>query len=113
MTNRFQKFRELGSKGKRSNPLLLEEFQWKNEWVDINFDPVHAFNDINWTHVDEVVDATEQLRGRNMPREATAHARNSVVTHTYGRNRKRKTRLDAPGDDSSGHEEEEDRAATK
>ena len=83
------------------------------QWVDINFDPVHASNDINWTHVDEAVGATEQLRGRNMPREATAHVRNGVVTHTYGRNRKRKTRSDTPGDDSSGHEEEEDRAAPK
>ncbi|WVZ78409.1 hypothetical protein U9M48_026122, partial [Paspalum notatum var. saurae] len=41
MANRFQKIRELGSKGKKSNPLLLEEFRWDNEWVDINAEQVH------------------------------------------------------------------------
>ena len=58
MAFRFQKIRELGSKGKKSNPLLLEEFQWENEWVDI---PVHASNgsDMLWTHVDEAVGATD------------------------------------------------------
>jgi len=63
MAFRFQKIRELGSKGKKSNPLLLEEFQWENEWVDINCDPVHASNgsDMLWTHVDEAVGATDQL----------------------------------------------------
>jgi hypothetical protein len=34
MDNRFTNIRELGSKGKRSNPLLLEEFMWQNEWVE-------------------------------------------------------------------------------
>jgi len=100
MTFRFQKIRELGSKGKKSNPLLLEEFQWENEWVDINCDPVHASNgsDMLWTHVDEADGATDQLRGRNMPRAAAARARNTV-TSTYGRNDKRKCpspRSDAP-----------------
>jgi hypothetical protein len=104
MTFRFQKIHELGSKGKRSNPLLLEEFQWENEWVDINYDPVHASNDMTWKHVDEAVGATDELRGRNMPREAAARARNTVA-RTYGRerNKKRKTRSE-----SSAHEEEEE-----
>jgi hypothetical protein len=105
MTFRFQKIRELGSKGKRSNPLLLEEFQWENEWVDINCDPAL------WAGVDEAVGATDQLRGRNMPREATARARNNV-TRTYGRNKKRKTRSYAATESSAHeHEEEEDRVA--
>jgi len=115
MTFRFQKIRELGSKGKKSNPLLLEEFQWENEWVDINCDPVHASNgsDMLWTHVDEAVGATDQLRGRNLPRAAAARARNTV-TRTYGRNNKRKCpspRSDAPATESSDHEEEENRVA--
>jgi hypothetical protein len=33
MANRFQKIRELGLEGKKSNPLLLQEFQYENEWV--------------------------------------------------------------------------------
>ena len=36
MENRFKKIRELGSKGKRCNPLLLDEFHWENEWVNEN-----------------------------------------------------------------------------
>ena len=36
MANRFQKIRDEGSKGKRSNPLILDEFQWENEWVNKN-----------------------------------------------------------------------------
>jgi hypothetical protein len=31
MENRFKKNRELGSKGKKCNPLLLEEFHWEND----------------------------------------------------------------------------------
>jgi hypothetical protein len=38
MENRFQTLRELGSKGKRRNPLMLEEFMWENEWVEENED---------------------------------------------------------------------------
>jgi hypothetical protein len=34
MKNQFVAIRELGSKGKRSNPLVLEEFLWKNDWVE-------------------------------------------------------------------------------
>jgi hypothetical protein len=36
MENRFRTIREMGSKGKRSNPLVLEEFMWENEWVEEN-----------------------------------------------------------------------------
>jgi hypothetical protein len=56
MTNRFQKIRELGYKGKRSNPLLLEEFQWDSEWVDENSE------EVPWAVVDEVIGASENLR---------------------------------------------------
>jgi hypothetical protein len=34
MKTLFALIRELGSKGKRSNPLVLEEFLWENEWVE-------------------------------------------------------------------------------
>jgi hypothetical protein len=36
MENRFRTIREMGSKGKRSNPPVLEEFMWKNKWVEEN-----------------------------------------------------------------------------
>jgi hypothetical protein len=64
MENRFQTLRELGSKGKRSNPLVLEEFMWENEWVEENEDD--GDNNI-WYAVDEALGATQALRGRNVP----------------------------------------------
>uniref|UniRef100_A0ACD5ZNS2 Uncharacterized protein n=1 Tax=Avena sativa TaxID=4498 RepID=A0ACD5ZNS2_AVESA len=97
MENRFQKLREEGSKGKRANALILEEFQWDNEWVDINAELVHqnvdvdGSNSLRWSHVDEAVGATEGLQGRNFPRRARgdAHASQSsrpIVPYiTYGR----------------------------
>jgi len=36
MSNKFKKTRELGSKGKICNTLLLEEFEWENEREDEN-----------------------------------------------------------------------------
>ncbi|XP_066365495.1 uncharacterized protein [Miscanthus floridulus] len=47
---------------KRSNPLLLEEFQWDSEWVDENCE------ELPWVVVDEVIGASENLRARNLPR---------------------------------------------
>jgi len=84
MENRFQKIRELGSKGKRSNPLLLDEFQWDNEWV-CESDPVHEGDDgnITWSNVDEVIGATEGLQGRHFPRAAAAHASSSAASLCY------------------------------
>lgn len=96
MENRFQKIRELGSKGKRSNPLLLEEFQWENEWVCEN-DPVHEGDGpgagISWNDVDDATGATEGLQGRNFPRAASKK--------TYVRKRKRASKQAATEDDDS------------
>ncbi|KAG2572458.1 hypothetical protein PVAP13_7KG180555 [Panicum virgatum] len=113
MANRFQKIRELGSKGKRSNPLLLEEFQWENEWVDENSEPVHtgaaaddAGNTLTWAQVDVASEATEALRGRGLPRAAAARAA-ATVSHTYARKRKRprkKRATDIAEEDDSDHE---------
>jgi len=68
MSNRFQKIRELGSKAKKSNPLILEEFIWESEWVDLNSDPVHTGaaadgdgNVLTWGQMDEAIGATEGL----------------------------------------------------
>jgi hypothetical protein len=56
MENRFAAIRELGSKGKRSNPLVLEEFLWENEWVEES-----DKGDNLWSAVDEAVGATQAL----------------------------------------------------
>jgi hypothetical protein len=75
MTNRFAKLCELGSKGRKYNPLHLEEFKWDNEWVDAACESVHQDaaaidNDLTWVHVDEASGASQGLRGRNLPRAA-------------------------------------------
>lgn len=76
MSSRFQKLREQGSKGKKANALVLEEFQWDNEWVDVNAELVHQNEAIDnldsllWSHVDEAVGATYGLNGRHLPRRA-------------------------------------------
>lgn len=89
MENRFQKIRELGSKGKRCNPLLLEEFQWENECVDDNSELVHvADEDLNQANLDQAIGATQSLRGHDLPRAAAAAAHDRAAV-TYGRKRKR------------------------
>lgn len=89
MENRFKKIRELGSKGKRSNPLLLDEFHWENEWVNDNSEPVHegGGNAITWANVDDAIGATQGLEGRNLPRAAAA----APMRRTYARKRPRNT----------------------
>jgi len=44
-------------------PLLLEEFEWENEWVDENCESVHAAhgNELTWANVHETIGATESL----------------------------------------------------
>jgi hypothetical protein len=88
MANRFQKIRELGSKGKKSSPLLLQEFQWENEWDHENLDNNNATADENslWEAVDEAVGATEHLSDRNLPR---AGGGGGGGNQTYSRTRKR------------------------
>ncbi|XBI84048.1 hypothetical protein VPH35_092436 [Triticum aestivum] len=76
MTTRFEKLREQGSKGNRANALILEEFQWDNECVNVTAELVHqngAMDDDNpllWSHVDEAVGATDGLSGRHLPRRS-------------------------------------------
>jgi hypothetical protein len=109
MQNIFQKIRELGSKGKRSNPLLLNDFQWESEWVVEN-DEVHAGDgaDITWANVDEVVGATEGLRGRNLPRAASTRAAVSSQIIAYSRSRKRQRDIDQHPEGDAADEMDED-----
>lgn len=75
MSNTIQRFqldfKSLNLKVKRFNPLLLEELQWTNEWVDKDAAQVHGGDDdLLWVHVDEAIGASRSLRGRNIPRRA-------------------------------------------
>ena len=94
METRFKKIRELGSKGKRRNPLLLDECHWENEWVNENceLEPVQegGGDAMTWAVMDEAIGATQGLEGRNLPRAAATHAAVAApVRRTYARNRKR------------------------
>lgn len=108
MENRFAKIRELGSKGKKSNPLVLEEFQWENEWVDEESDSGNL-----WAVVDEALGATEGLRGRNVPRAAgglvrgtSSHSQPHPRTYVRTRKRPRNTK-DVGEEDGSCHDDED------
>jgi hypothetical protein len=101
MANRFQRIRELGSKGNKSNPLILQEFQWENEWVHENDEDNNDENSL-WRAVDEAVGATEHLRGRNLPRAAAG-----AVNRTYTRTRKRIARPPQFGESDSDEEMQE------
>uniref|UniRef100_A0A0A8YET6 Uncharacterized protein n=1 Tax=Arundo donax TaxID=35708 RepID=A0A0A8YET6_ARUDO len=120
MANRFQKLRELGSKGKTYNPLVLEEFQWENEWVDINCDPVHqgyasaaaapGSDDLTWADVDRAMSASQNLRGgRNVPRAARGDVIKSTSTNqqtqiTYTK-RKKRSRIATGDEDNNEHDD--------
>ncbi|XP_066374634.1 uncharacterized protein [Miscanthus floridulus] len=94
MENRFKKIRELGSKGKICNPLLLDEFYWENEWVNENCEPEPVQEGggdaMTWVVVDEAIGATQGLEGRNLPRAAATRAAVAApVRRTYASNKKR------------------------
>jgi hypothetical protein len=67
MAARFQRLREERNIG---NPLVLEDFQWGNEWVDNQKEAVGEGDDLAWAHVDETTGASSSLQGRNFPRRA-------------------------------------------
>jgi hypothetical protein len=83
MNNRFTKKREQDSKGKKSNPLVLEELLWENEWVQESKEGEEL-----WSAVDEVLGATQATQGRNLPRAAAARG-GRTYSETYVRSRKR------------------------
>ncbi|WVZ58925.1 hypothetical protein U9M48_009143 [Paspalum notatum var. saurae] len=76
MKTRFQMTRE--KKGKGFDPLVIEEFNWDNEWADSSY--VHPEgargcaeneNGLAWELVDEAMGASSSLRGRNLTRNAS------------------------------------------
>jgi hypothetical protein len=76
--------REHGCKRQKSNPLMLDEFQWDNEWVDENCE------ESTWAAVDKAIGASENLQGRNLPRAAATRAAASV-SQIYTRKHPRTT----------------------
>jgi hypothetical protein len=82
----FAKIIELGSKGKKSSPLMLEEFSWENALN--NLMKVIAAN--LWIVVDEAFITMHGLRGQNLPNSANAAtaATSSQRHQTYVTTRK-------------------------
>ncbi|KAM0893956.1 hypothetical protein ACQ4PT_024842 [Festuca glaucescens] len=90
--DRFQKRREkIGDKS--YDPLVIEDFDWGNEWVDPTMPPPEGArgcpDDIDWEAIDEAVGASSSLQGRNLPRAATMGRGPSNVNVHYQRQRKR------------------------
>jgi hypothetical protein len=90
--DRFQKRREkIGDKS--YDPLVIEDFDWGNEWVDPTIPPPQSArgcpDDISWELVDEAVGASSSLRGRNFPRARGMERGPSNVNVQYQRQRKR------------------------
>jgi hypothetical protein len=82
MKTRFQIRRE--KRGKSIDPLVISEFDWNNEWADSSHVPPEGVrgSDLTWQLVDEAVDASESVLGRNFPRRAhrnnSKRSRNSI-----------------------------------
>ena len=54
MTSRFRKRRE--EAGKNYDSLVMEDFDWKNEWVDPTAQPQGTSgSDLTWDQVDEAI----------------------------------------------------------
>lgn len=97
--------------GKSYDPLVIEDFDWDNEWVDSTV--VHAGRDnddlidLTWEDVDCAVGASESLRGRNLPRQARR-----TTSFTYQRRARMRTQEDEEeqedGNDSNNEDLEED-----
>jgi hypothetical protein len=56
-------------KGKKSNPLMLEEFSWENQWVE---ECNEGEGDNLWSTVDAAIGATQGLQDQNLLRSAVA-----------------------------------------
>src|SRR6266540_5730964 len=73
MQTRFQMRKEKA--GKSYDPLVMEDFDWDNEWTDSTVVPIQGargcVHDLTWENVDEAVGASRSLRGRHLPRQAT------------------------------------------
>lgn len=97
--DRFQKRKEkMGDKS--YDPLVIEDFDWGNEWVDPTMPPPQGArgcpDDISWELIDEAMGASSSLRGRNFPR---------ATTISYQRQHKRAATSPLEGDQESDEEQ--------
>ena len=103
--------------GKKYDPLVIEEFDWDNEWADSLHVPIpgargsDAVNELTWQHVDETTGASQALQGCNLPRRATAtqhysRSRNVLVPATE--DGEEEDEVEDPHDDAEVSECEED-----
>lgn len=65
IVDRFRRRRELG---RNFDPLVLDDFDWGNEWIVPEQDIVHDGDDLTWEDVDRAVGASDAVEGRNLPR---------------------------------------------
>jgi hypothetical protein len=90
--------------GKKYDPLVIEEFDWDNEWADSLHVPIpgargsDAVDELTWQQVDEATGASKALRGRNLPKRA--------ATQHYSRSRN--VLAPAMPDIGDGEEEEQE-----
>jgi hypothetical protein len=71
MVARFQKRHEEGIKG--YDPLVLDEFDWNNEWVNASSkqtNEIAGHDGLTWDHVDDVIGASSHLQDCSLPRRA-------------------------------------------
>jgi hypothetical protein len=107
MQSRFQKRKE--KNGPSYDPLVIEDFDWDNEWIDSSVVHTDRDNDdlidLTWDHVDEAVGASSSLQGRNLPSQVSK-------MNTYQRHaRMRAQEVNEGGEDdndSSNEDLEED-----
>jgi hypothetical protein len=105
--------------GKKYNPLVIEEFDWDNEWADSLHVPIpsargsDAVNELTWQLVDEATGASQALQGRNLLRRATAtqhysRSRNVPVPVPANEDGEEEDEVEDPHDDAEVSDCEED-----
>lgn len=70
--SRFKKRRELG---RNFDPLVLDDFEWNNEWISNE-------EDTFWSAVDEAQGASHALEGRNLPRRSHVGSSSDMLVYT-------------------------------
>lgn len=114
--DRFQKRKE--KIGETSyEPLVVDDFNWDNEWVDPTIPPPQGArgcpDDISWDLVDEAVGASSSLQGRYFPRAASTSRRGpSSVNIQYQRRLKRAALSTLEDDQESDQEEDQEQDST-
>jgi hypothetical protein len=105
MAVKFQKRHEKGADS--FDPLCLEDFDWNNEWVDMDVEPVHNGHglEITWDQVDEAVGASQMYHGHNFPRAARGDA---TYTHRRSAAAAASIRTDEPQEDEDMEDDNSD-----